>query len=82
MYVFQPSDILDDLYNNVLEHYEVATNIYEIEVMKAIQKYMESKYPELEYTDEYCGDFVSGSYAVSWVENEKPVLLLLNYVGY
>jgi hypothetical protein len=81
MYVFQPSNILDDLYENVLEQYEIASNTYEIEVMKAIQNYMESKYPELEYTDEYCGDFVSGSYAVSWVENGKPVLLLLNYEG-
>ena len=81
MYVFQPSNILDDLYENVLEQYEIASNTYEIEVMKAIQNYMESKYPELEYTDEYFGDFASGSYAVSWVENGKPVLLLLDYVG-
>ena len=81
MYVFQPSDILDDLYDNVLEQYEVFSNTYKIEVMKAIQKYMESKYPELEYTHEYFGDFTGGSYAVSWVENGKPVLLLLNYEG-
>ena len=81
MYVFQPSDILDDLYDNVLEQYEIFSNTYKIEVMKAIQKYMESKYPEVEYTDEYFGDFAYGSYAVSWVENGKPVLLVLNYEG-
>ena len=81
MYVFQPSEILDELYENVLEQYEIFSNTYKIEVMKAIQKYMESKYPELEYTDEYFGDYAYGSYAISWVENGKPVLLVLNYEG-
>ena len=77
-YTFKPSKIADEIYN-LMEDYIVSSNEYEPEVVPIIEKLFEEKYSNIKFTAEFIGDMNYGVYAISWVEDNEPVLILINY---
>lgn len=77
-YVFQPSVVLDEIYD-LIEDYMEATDVYNADAIKVIREYLENL--NIQYTEETLGSgFLRGAYAVSWIVADKPVLMLINYV--
>lgn len=80
-YVFQPSEILDHIYDAILEPHAVASNEYEAAAISEVREFLESNCPDLEYTEESFGNAAYGTAAFAWTEDSYPVLLLFNYVN-
>ena len=80
-YVFQPSEILDTIYNEILDKYELASNEYAAKAISEVRDFLDNKYPDLEYTEESFGNAAYGTAAFAWTEDSCPVLLLFNYVN-
>ena len=80
-YVFQPSEILDHIYDVILEPLEVASNEYAATAISEVRAFLENNFPDLEYTEESFGDAAYGTCAFAWIEDSNPVLLLFNYVN-
>lgn len=76
-YVFKPSEVLDEIYD-LMEEYAESSSEYNCAVIPIIEKFLDER--KIEYTTEKVGDFVYGAYAISWVEDDEPVLLLFSYV--
>lgn len=80
-YVFQPSEILDTIYNEILDKYELASNEYAAKAISEVRDFLDNKHPELDYTEEIFGDAAYGACAFAWVENSRPILLLFQYIN-
>ena len=80
-YVFQPSEILDTIYNEILDKHELASNEYAAKAISEVRDFLDNKHPELEYTEESFGDAAYGTCAFAWVEDSRPVLLVFQYTN-
>ena len=78
MFIFKPSELLDEIYE-VMEPYIVSSSEYESKVIPFIEEYLDKK--KIVYTAERVGDYIFGAYAISWIEEDEPVLLIFNYVN-
>ena len=78
MFVFQPSDLLDEIYE-AMEPYVISSSEYDSKVILFVEGILEEK--GIDFTTERIGDYAFGSCAISWIEENKPVLLLFSYVN-
>ncbi len=77
-YVYVPSETVDKLYEIMDEHIFSSSEYYS-SAIAAVRNYLEEH--NIYYTEEQIGDAGGGSYAVSWIEKNDPVLIIFNYIN-
>jgi hypothetical protein len=77
-YVYVPSETVDKLYE-IMDEYIFSSSEYYSSAITAVRDYLEEH--NIYYTEEQIGDAGGGSYAVSWIEQNNPVLIIFNYIN-